>query len=99
VTIVLNPRKAKTMKSQPAHNKALPKNQIGAGQFKTHCLQLIDQVNQTHKPLIITKHGKPLVTLMPFNEKSNSLYGSMKGTVIIHGDIVQSTGEIWDADK
>jgi prevent-host-death family protein len=60
---------------------------------------LIDQVSQSHKPLVITKHGKPLVKLVPFDEQPSSLYGSMKGTVTIHGDIIKSTGEIWNADQ
>ena len=37
--------------------------QIGAGEFKTHCLKLIDRVNQTKKPITITKHGKPMAKL------------------------------------
>ncbi len=80
-------------------NKERAENYIGAGQFKTHCLQLIDQVQQSRKPLVITKHGKPLAKLIPFDEEPPTLYGSMKGTVIIHGDIIESTGEAWEADK
>ena len=30
---------------------------IGAGEFKTHCLKLIDKVNETKKSVTITKHG------------------------------------------
>lgn len=73
-------------------------NYIGAGLFKTHCLQLIDQVNKSRVPLIITKHGKPLATLSPFEEKPFSLFGCMKGTVLIQGNIVEGTGEVWEAD-
>ena len=29
-------------------------NQIGAGEFKTHCLKLIDRVNQTKQSITIT---------------------------------------------
>jgi len=72
---------------------------IDVRQFKAECLQLIDKVNQSHKPLIITKHGKPLAKLIPFEEEPLSPYGCTKGTTIIDGDIVESTGEIWDADK
>ena len=86
-------------RSNSNSSKDIIQNQIGAGQFKARCLQLIDEVNQSRKPLIITKHGKPLAKLVPFDEKPLSLYGSMKGTVTINGDIVASTGEIWDADK
>lgn len=82
-----------------AKNKEIAKaNYIGAGLFKTHCLQLIDQVNKTRVPLVITKHGKPLAKLSPFDEKPPSLFGCMKGTVVIHGNIMESTGEVWEAD-
>jgi len=73
-------------------------NWIGAGQFKAHCLQLIDKVNKSRVPLVITKHGKPMATLTPFEEKGFSLFGCMKGTVVIHDDIVGPTGEVWEAD-
>lgn len=87
------------MQAKSNKNKQNAQQYIGAGQFKTHCLQLIDQVNQSRKPLIITKHGKPLAKLSPFDENPPSLFGCMKGTVIIKGDIVEGTGEIWEVDK
>lgn len=31
---------------------------IAAGDFKTKCLKLLDQVAETREPLVITKHGK-----------------------------------------
>lgn len=84
----------RAMQSNPTNEN----NWIGAGSFKTRCLQLIDQVNKTRVPLIITKHGKPMAKLLPFDETPSSLFGCMKDTVIIHGDIVESTGEVWEAD-
>lgn len=66
--------------------------------FKARCLQLIEQVNKSRVPLIITKHGKPMATLSPFEEKPFSIFGCMKGTMSIHGDIVEGTGEVWEAD-
>lgn len=71
---------------------------IGAGEFKTHCLQLLDQVNKEHAELIITKRGKPVAKLVPLSEKPASIYGCLKGTIIIHEDIVGPTDEQWDVD-
>ncbi len=73
-------------------------NQIGAGEFKTHCLKLIDRVNQTKQPIIITKHGKPMAKLTPIEDKTYSLFGCLQNTVEIEGDIVEGTGEIWSVD-
>ena len=73
-------------------------NRIGAGQFKARCLQLIDEVNRSRTPLIITKHGKPVAKLVPIEEQPFTLFGCMEGSVIVHGDIVESTGEVWEVD-
>jgi prevent-host-death family protein len=39
--------------------------QIGAGQFKQHCLAIIDEVAKTHQPVVISKRGKPMARLVP----------------------------------
>lgn len=76
-----------------------PENeQIGAGEFKTHCLKLIDRVNQTKKPITITKHGKPMAKLTPIEDETYSLFGCLENSVEIKEDIVESTGEVWEVD-
>jgi prevent-host-death family protein len=49
-------------------------HQIGAGEFKTHCLKLIDRVNQTKQPIIITKHGKPMAKLTPYTQNFSAFF-------------------------
>ena len=71
---------------------------IGAGEFKTHCLKLIDRVNQTKKPITITKHGKPMAQLTPIKDEAYSLFGCLKDTVEIKEDIVEGIGEAWEVD-
>lgn len=73
-------------------------NKIAAGQFKAHCLQIIDEVNQYRNSVIITKHGKPLAMLVPIKQEKKSLFGCLKDSVVIRGDIVSGTDERWDAD-
>lgn len=75
------------------------KNKIPAGYFKAHCLQLIDEVNQKRLPIIITKHGKPMAKLIPVNQEQVSLFGCLKNSVVIVSDIIEDTGEIWDAEQ
>ena len=58
----------------------------------------IDEVNQTKETIVITKHGKPMAQLKPVVEENYSLYGCMEGTIEIVGDIVEGTGEVWEAD-
>ena len=39
-----------------------------AGQFKTHCLSVIDEVYNRGEEVVITKHGKPMARLIPLDE-------------------------------
>lgn len=41
-------------------HKAIP-----AGEFKQKCLALLDEVAETHKPLIVTKRGRPVARVVP----------------------------------
>lgn len=72
---------------------------IAAGEFKTHCLQLMDQVYKQHRSFVVTKRGTPVAKLVPVDEDAPvPVFGRMKGRVRIEGDIVAPTGESWDAD-
>ncbi len=72
---------------------------IAAGEFKTHCLQLTDQVHEQHRSFIITKRGNPVAKLVPIDEDAPvPVFGCMKGRARIEGDLVAPTGELWNAD-
>jgi prevent-host-death family protein len=60
---------------------------IAAAQFKAQCLALMDQVAQSGRPVVITKHGKPVVKLVPANEGEDEIFGALKGIARITGDI------------
>ncbi|MBI4903983.1 MAG: type II toxin-antitoxin system Phd/YefM family antitoxin [Acidobacteria bacterium] len=70
---------------------------IGATEFKAKCLTLLDDVKRKRHELIVTKRGKPVAKLVPIEDDKRPLFGRMKGTVEIVGDIF-STGEKWNAD-
>ena len=75
------------------------KQQVAAGEFKAKCLHLLDEIQRTRKEIIITKRGKPVARMLPVEQQPPSVFGRMKGTVEILGDIVASTGEQWQADE
>ena len=75
------------------------KREIAAGEFKAKCLHLLDEVQHSRKELIITKRGKPVARLLPVEPEIPQIFGRMKGTVRILGDIVGPTGEKWEADE
>jgi prevent-host-death family protein len=73
--------------------------QIPAGEFKSKCLKLMDQVRDTHEEIVITKHGKPVVKVVPIEEeKSRPLLGYLRRSVAIDGDITAPIDEVWEVD-
>ncbi len=73
--------------------------EITATEFKAHCLQLMDRVAELGEEVVITKRGKAIARLVPLNEApSGGSFGAMRGTARILGDIVEPTGEIWEAE-
>lgn len=69
---------------------------INAAKFKEQCLILLDQVGP--EGIVITKHGKPVAKLIPFNTEHRDLIGCLKGKLKIKGDIF-STGLKWNAES
>jgi prevent-host-death family protein len=61
---------------------------IPAGQFKAKCLSIMDRVQKTGEPVLITKRGKPVVRLSPAESEAEDVFGYMSGKVKIVGDIV-----------
>lgn len=72
--------------------------QIGAGEFKAKCLKLMDLTEQKHETIIITKRGVPIAKLVPYTDTSPSLFGFMKQSIKVKGDIINSIEEKWDAE-
>jgi prevent-host-death family protein len=67
---------------------------IQASKFKTNCLKLMEKVHRTKRRIIITKQNKPIAQLVPIKEKSERLFGKMKGTIHIVGDIMASIDKV-----
>lgn len=75
--------------------------EITSIEFKSKCLELIDQVNDSHEEVVITKNGSPVAKLVPYGDEDNipvSLFGYMKNSVEINGDIVSPIDEKWVAE-
>ena len=68
---------------------------IGAAKFKEQCLALLDQLDA--EGLIVTKHGKPVARVVPYDRQCADLIGSLQHKIEIRGDIF-TTGLRWDAD-
>ena len=68
---------------------------IGAAKFKEQCLALLDQLDTDG--LVITKHGKPVARVLPYESQGADLIGSLSHKIKIKGDIF-TTGLSWRAD-
>ena len=60
---------------------------IPAGEFKARCLTLMDDVESTREPLLITKRGRPVAKLVPASNGKDDFIGSLKGEFRVVGDI------------
>ena len=68
---------------------------IGAAKFKEQCLALLDRLDA--EGLIVTKRGKPVARVVPYDQQCADLIGSLQHKIKIRGDIFM-TGLRWDAD-
>jgi prevent-host-death family protein len=68
-----------------------------AGQFKVHCLAVMDEVAAKRQAVVITKRGKPVAKLVPVEKEKDDIFGFYKGKIEIKGDIVSPafTPEEW----
>ena len=57
---------------------------ISKSRFKPVALELMRRVQESGTPLVITDHGKPVLTLAPFPDDSgdDALLASLRGTVV-----------------
>jgi prevent-host-death family protein len=60
---------------------------IPAAQFKAQCLAVMDRVADSGRPVVVTKHGKPVVQIIPVDSDENEIFGFMAGKFRIVGDI------------
>ncbi|MDX1998465.1 MAG: type II toxin-antitoxin system Phd/YefM family antitoxin [Thermoanaerobaculia bacterium] len=71
---------------------------IAAGDFKTRCLALLDEVAITRLPLVVTKRGKPVARLVPVTDDPPAdLVGSVR--YASEEDLLAPVGERWDAEQ
>lgn len=48
---------------------------IAAGEFKARCLRLMDEVQETGVPIVVTKRGRPVSRLVPVEPPRGAISG------------------------
>ena len=73
---------------------------VPAGEFKTHCLRIMDEVRKRRQPVVITKKGVPVAKLVPVENTERDVVGCLEGVMEIVGDIEASlvSPEAWKLD-
>lgn len=73
---------------------------VPATEFKAKCLALLDEMERSGEPLTITRRGKPSLTLTAQRvqkPEETSIFGCMKGSVTVHGDLDEPIEPDWEA--
>ena len=70
---------------------------IKASEFKAKCLKIMDEVAETGETVVITKNGVPVSQLVPIKRRLETLFGQLKGSISITGDIISPVDANWDA--
>ena len=67
---------------------------ISISEFRRDSAQLLATVVQRATEIIITKHGRPMVKVVKYLPKPNSLIGMAKDDIEITGDIVAPVSDV-----
>ncbi len=69
---------------------------VPAGEFKAKCLALLDEVAASGESLVVSKHGKPVARVVPFDEAAAP---SLQGSILDQKDLVTPIDESWEAER
>jgi prevent-host-death family protein len=70
---------------------------VPATEFKTHCLALLEEVRVTRQPLLVTRHGKPVVEISPYVPKNTARVNPLKGSIVFQDYLISPLEEEWDS--
>ena len=72
---------------------------MGAAEFKAQCLAVMDQVSLSGREVVITKHGKPVVKVVPVSEGEDAIFGALAGLARVVGDVEKTaSASEWGVD-
>jgi prevent-host-death family protein len=80
--------------------RADPGQRVGAAEFKARCLELMDRVGETGAEYVVTKHGRPVVRIVPYKKSATApFFGSGKGTVLKYERPLDPLDDEWDVNR
>jgi len=70
--------------------------QVPAGEFKAKCLALLDRVARTGEPIVVTKRGRPVASVVAMKPVDTTW---LRGAATYVGDIITPLNDVWEADR
>lgn len=74
-------------------------NKIAISKFKSHCLEILKNLEKSKTSIIITKRNKPIAIVSSFQKKKKSIFGILKNRGEVMGDIISPIDEEWEINK
>ena len=72
---------------------------VSASEFKSRCLALLEDVRRTRRPLLVTRHGKPVAEIAPHVPAKRRRGNPLKDSVLFQDDLVSPVGVPWDGAR
>jgi len=71
-----------------------------ASRFKATCLAVLDEVERSHQPVVVTKHGRPVARVVPIGtpDRPRSTENSVR-LLAEEDQAYYSTGEAWLVER
>ena len=66
---------------------------VSKTEFRLHVLEYCRQVEKTRKPLTITDHGRPILTILPYEQEAEKILKSLRGSVLSYENPTEPVGE------
>jgi prevent-host-death family protein len=70
---------------------------VAAAEFKARGLAFLEEVRRTRRPLLVTRHGRPVAEISPYVSKKGRSANPLKGSILFQGDLISPVGEKWDS--
>lgn len=73
---------------------------VGASEFKTHCLKLLDEVSAGKEEIVVLKRGRPVARVLPFVPEDQAPQASLVGTMAAADDLLEPPlpSSAWEAE-
>jgi len=74
--------------------------EITAADFRSNCFKILDEVDQKHIDVIITKRGKPIAKVVHYetDPRTDPLLGSLPNAGTTVGDLTEPFDDEWELD-